>query len=312
MNAYVSRRLGALLFVLAGVTVLSFSLGHVAPGDPAHLALQRILGTPPTDAEVEQMRQTMGLDRPIPVQYVTWLNRALHGDLGTSWSTGRPVSQMLIERLPRTAVLAAAALGVGLALGIPFGIAAAHYRNRWIDHGSRLGGLVGASFPNFFVAYLLMFIFGVKLNLLPVFGTGSWRHLVLPAVTLGVGATAILMRLTRSSLLEVIREPYVDTARAKGASQTRVLFVHAFRTALLAIVSVIGLRIGFLLTGTVIIEWVFAWPGLGKLAVDGIYARDYPVVQGFVLLTGTVFVLINLLTDLAYAWVDPRVRLQGE
>lgn len=310
MRHYVAARLVALLFVLLCVTVLAFSLIHVAPGDPAHLALQRALGSPPTDEQVTQKREELGLDRAVPVQYVDWLWSASHADLGTSWSTEREVFDLVAERLPRTLALAFASLGISLTVGLPLGILSAHMRGTSIDHLSRIGGLVGLSFPSFFVAYLLLFLFSVQLPLFPSFGAGSLRHLALPALTLGLGGAALLMRLTRSSLLEVINQPYIDTARAKGASEARVLFGHAFRNALLAIVSVIGLQLGFLATGTVIVEWVFAWPGLGKLAVDAIYARDYPVVQAFVLFTGTAFVLINLIADITYAWVDPRIRLQ--
>lgn len=311
MQRYIARRLVALAIVLAGVSVLAFGLGHLAPGDPAHLALQRALGSPPTDEQVAQMRDELGLDRPMVVQYAAWLEGVARGDLGRSWSTQRDVTALVVERTPRTLALAAGALIVTVAVGIPLGVLSAHRRGSVIDHLSRVVGLVGLSFPSFFVAYLLIFVFSVRLGWLPAFGAGSLRHLVLPAAALGLSGAALLMRLTRSALLEVLGQPYIYAARAKGLSEGRLLHVHALRGALLSIVSVVGLQLGFLATGTVIIEWVFSWPGLGKLAVDAIYARDYPVVQGFVLLAGTIFVGVNLATDLAYAWIDPRVRLEG-
>lgn len=312
MQRYIAQRLVALVFVLAGVSVLAFGLGHLAPGDPAHLALQRALGSPPTDAQVAHMRDELGLNRPVVVQYVDWVWSVAGGDLGTSWSTQRDVAALLVERTPRTLALAGGALAVSVAVGIPLGVLSGHRRGSVLDHLSRVAGLVGLSFPSFFVAYLLIFVFAVWLGLLPAFGAGSLRHLVLPAAALGLSGAALLMRLTRSAVLEVLEQPHIYTARAKGISEARLLRVHALRGALLSIVSVVGLQLGFLATGTVIIEWVFAWPGLGKLAVDAIYARDYPVVQGFVLLAGMLFVVINLVTDLTYTWVDPRVRLQGK
>lgn len=311
MHLYVARRIGALVPVLLGVSILAFSLGHVAPGDPAALALQRALGTPSTDAQVDHKREELGLDRSLVVQYADWIGGALRGNLGDSWATQRDVAILLAERTPRTLALAGAALLISLVVGIPLGMVSVHLRGTAVDHLLRVTGLLWLSFPSFFVAYVLIFVFGVRLNLLPAFGAGSLRHLVLPSATLGLSGAALLMRLTRSALLEAIEQPYIVTARAKGQSELKILYAHALRSALLAIVSVVGLQLGFLATGTVIIEWVFAWPGLGKLAVDAIYARDYPVVQGFVLFTGLIFVLVNLATDLAYGWVDPRVRLEG-
>lgn len=310
MRRYVGKRLASLLVVLWGVSLLAFALGSLAPGDPAELALERALGRPPTAPELTAQRQKMGLDRPAVEQYGDWLSGAVRGDLGRSFRDGRPVLDLLGERLPRTALLAATALALSVAIAIPIGVLAAYRRNSVLDHSSRVLALLGASLPNFFMGYLLMFVFGVQLGLFPVFGFGSARHLVLPAVTLALGGAALLTRLTRSSLLEVLGEDYIRLAHAKGLRSTTILFRHGLRNALIPILTVIGLALGHLLAGAVIVETIYSWPGLGKLAVDAISQRDYPLIQGFVLFTGTLFVLMNLATDLAYVWADPRVRLQ--
>lgn len=296
--------------MLWGVSLLSFALGSLAPGDPAELYLERALGRPPTGPELVAQRQVMGLDRPAVEQYRVWLGRAVRGDLGRSFRDRRPVSELLRERIPRTALLALTALLLSVCVALPVGVLAAYRRNSLIDHSSRVAALLGASLPSFFMGYLLMFVFGVQLGLLPVFGFTSPRHLVLPAVTLALGGAALLTRLTRSSLLEVMGEDYIRLARAKGIRPANILFRHGLRNALIPIITVVSLSLGHLLAGAVIVETVYSWPGLGKLAVDAIYQRDYPLIQGFVVFTGTLFVLINLATDLAYLWADPRVRLQ--
>ena len=310
MRGYIGRRLVSLVVVLWGVSLLAFALGSLAPGDPAELYLERALGRPPTVPELEAQRVVMGLDRPAVEQYREWLGRAVRGDLGRSFRDSRPVVDLLRERFPRTAVLALAALAMSVAVARPLGALAAYRRNSMVDHASRVGALLGASLPSFFLGYLLMFVFGVQLALLPVFGFTSLRHLVLPAVTLALGGAALLTRLARSSVLEVMGEDYVRLARAKGLRPRSILFHHALRNALIPILTVVSLSLGHLLAGAVIVETIYSWPGLGKLAVDAIHQRDYPLIQGFVVLTGTLFVLVNLTTDLAYLWADPRVRLQ--
>lgn len=312
MKRYVAHRMASLVIVLWGVTVLSFALGSLAPGDPARLLMERTLGHQATEEQVEAMRRELGLDRPATAQYADWAGGALRGDLGTSWSNrNEGVSSLLLERLPRTAVLAITAMGLSVLIAVPLGVAAARRRNSLTDHSSRVAALLGASVPGFFVAYLLMFLFGVRLQLLPIFGFDSPKHLVLPAVTLALGSAAILTRLTRSSLLEVLSEDYIRVGQAMGLRSRAVLFRHGLRNAVIPILTVVGLSFGHLLAGAVIVEWIFNWPGLGKLALDAIHARDYPLIQGFVLFTGTVFVLMNLATDLAYGWADPRVRLEA-
>lgn len=312
MKRYIARRLASLVVVLWGVSVLSFSLGSLAPGDPARLLMERVLGHQPSDEQVGAKRHELGLDRPAVVQYASWAGNALRGDLGESWSNrGKRVEDLLVERLPRTAILAVAAMGLSVVIALPLGVAAARRRNSLTDHSSRVAALLGASIPGFFAAYLLMFVFGVRLRMLPIFGFDSPKNLVLPAVTLALGSSAILTRLTRSSLLEVMGEDYIRIGQAMGLRPRAVLFRHGLRNALIPILTVIGLSFGHLLGGAVIVESIFNWPGLGKLALDAIHARDLPLIQGFVLFTGTVFVLVNLAVDLAYLWADPRVRLQA-
>jgi len=305
--------LASLVLVLFGVSVLAFALGSLAPGDPARLLMERTLGHQATDEEVAGMRHELGLDRPAVEQYVSWAGGALQGDLGTSWSNrNERVSDLLLDRLPRTVVLAVTAMLLAVVAAVPLGVLAARRRNSLTDHASRVAALLGASVPGFFVAYLLMFVFGVRLRLLPIFGFDSPSHLVLPAITLALGSAAILTRLTRSSLLEVLGEDFIRVGRAMGLRSRAVLFRHGLRNALIPILTVIGLSFGHLVAGSVIVEWIFNWPGLGKLALDAIHARDYPLIQGFVLFTGTMFVLMNLAIDLAYVWADPRVRFQAQ
>lgn len=310
MKGYVARRLGWLLIVLFGVSVLSFGLGAIAPGDPAELILQRDLAHPPTEEQVERKREELGLNRPLPVQYVDWLGNTARGDLGESWSTGRQVSSAILDRLPATAVLGLTALALAVVVAIPIGVLSAYRRNAPIDHTSRMGALFTASFPNYFLGYLLIFVVAVRFGLVPTFGYGTVGHLVLPAVTLAAGISAILIRLTRSAMLDVLGEEYIRLARAKGLTSGRVLFVHALRNALIPVLTATTLALAGLLNGTVIIEWIFAWPGLGRLTVESIRSQDYPLIQGVVLFTGVLYVVVNFLTDLAYGWLDPRVRVE--
>lgn len=311
MGRYLASRLAWLAASLLGLSVITFGLGVLAPGDPAEVVLEHRLNQPPPHEQVVAQRHVMGLDRPLPVQYLRWLSAALHGDLGHSWLKGLRVSDALGERIPRTAALAAAATAVAVGIGVPTGVLAATRRNSLADHLCRIGALLGASVPSYFAAYLLILAFAVKLRALPVFGFGSAANLVLPAVTLALGPAAVLARLTRSTVLEVLGEDYVRTARAKGARPLRVLSGHALRNALIPVLTVIGLTVGHLLGGSLIVEWVFAWPGMGELAISAIHARDYPVIQGFVLFAGAVYVLVNFAVDLGYAWLDPRVRVGG-
>ena len=309
MGQYITRRLLLLVPIWLGITLMAFGLGRLAPGDPARLIAERQADGLATPAQIERVREEYGLNDPLPLQYARWVGNALRGDLGVSFKTGGPVLEELARRFPATLELAVYGMCVGILLALPLGIQAAVRRGSAVDHASRLVALAGASLPSFWLAFLLIIVFAVQLRMLPVAGRGTARHLVLPAVTLGFALAAPLTRLTRSSMLEVLGEDFVRTARAKGLHERGVVIQHALRNALIPVVTVAGMSFGHLLGGAVIVETVFAWPGVGKLVVDSIFDRDYPLIQGYVLFMGTVFVLINLLVDLLYVWLDPRVQL---
>jgi peptide/nickel transport system permease protein len=306
---YIARRLAYLIPVWLGISILAFALALVAPGDPVRQILQQGGIDAPSSEQITALRRELGLDEPAPLRYVRWLGDALRGDLGVSYRTGEPVLGSLMDRFPRTAVLALLAIGLGLFIAVPVGIVSALFRNSFADQIARLGALVGASVPSFWLAYLLILLFAVQLRFLPVAGASEPRHIVLPALTLAIGAAASLTRLTRSAMLEELLQDYVRTARSKGLRERAVVVRHALRNALIAIVTITGIRLAALLGGAVIVETIFAWPGIGKYVVDSIFLRDYPTIQGFVLFTGTVVLLVNLAVDLSYVWLDPRVRL---
>jgi peptide/nickel transport system permease protein len=307
---YVAARFAWLLAVLLAVSAVTFALGVLAPGDPAVIVFQRTRpAQSPTPQELAALREEMGLDGALPVQYLRWLGRAVQGDLGESWSTGQRVTAAVRKRLPRTALLAGAALVVSVGIAIPLGVLAAYRRNTVVDHFCRVGALVGASLPSFLVAYVLILYLAVRINVFPVFGFGSAASLALPALTLALGSAGTLTRFTRAAVLDVLAAPYVQTGKAKGVTTMRLLFDHALRNAALPVVTVIGLSLTGLLGGAFVVEWIFNWPGLGTLAVEAINAKDYPVIQGFVLVTAAACVVVNFLTDLVYASLDPRVRL---
>lgn len=312
MTRYLLRRLAYLIPVWLGISFIAFVLANLTPGDPARLMLQRDLGRQPTGDEVALARAQMGLDDPFVIRYGRWLGNALTGDLGTSYRTGEPVLGALLGRFPYTFQIAILGLLGAVALALPLGILGAVWRNSPLDHLSRVVALIGAAMPNYWVAYLLILVFAVRLQLLPVAGRGTWQHLVLPAVTLGLAASASLMRLTRSEMLEVLGQDFVRTGWAKGLGSRAVIIGHALRNALIPVMTVAGMRFAGLLGGAVIVETIFAWPGIGKFVLDSIFDRDYPVIQGFVIFMGTVFLLINLLVDLGYAALDPRIRLAGQ
>lgn len=312
MTAYVIRRLASLVPVWFGISLFAFSLATLAPGDPAQLILNRQQEQPPTPEQLDAFRKKHGLDQPFVVQYGRWSVNAMTGDLGTSFRSGGSVFRELASRLPATMQLTVPAFLVAIVLALLVGSVSAIWRNSVADHGSRITALLGDSVPSFVLAYVLIIVFSVNLGILPVAGRGTWRHFVLPSLTLGLTTTAGLMRLTRSSLLDVLGEDYVRTAEAMGLRRTTVIFRYALRNALIPVVTVAALIFAGFVTGTVIVETVFAWPGIGKFVVDSIFDRDYPVIQGFVVFTGTIFIVINLLVDLLYVRLDPRVRLSGE
>ena len=306
MATYIFRRLVLTVPVLLGVTFIIFAMVRLIPGDPA----QVIAGEQATRETVEAVRKSLGLDQPIAVQYVRFLRDLLRGDMGTSTRSLRPVARELADRFPHTIELTLAAMLVASVVGIGAGIIAATRQNRWPDTLSMLLALGGVSMPVFWLGLMLILLFSVKLGWLPPVGRGSLAQLVLPAVTLGAASAAILARMTRSGLLEVLRQEFMTTARAKGLAEPLVIGKHALKNALIPVVTVMGLQFGTLLSGAVLTETVFAWPGIGRLIVEAILARDYPVVQGAVLLIALTFVFVNLVVDLLYRVLDPRIRYE--
>ncbi|CAN5373876.1 MAG: ABC transporter permease [Acidobacteria bacterium] len=306
MLRYLVRRLLLTVPVLLGVATLVFALIHLVPGDPA----QAMLGEGATVEEVQRLRGQLGLDEPLLVQYRSFLGGILRGDLGTSFRYGTPVTGEISARLPNTALLAVAAMLAAIVLAIPLGILAAVFRGTAIDHAAMTFALIGISMPNFWLGPLLAILFAVQLGWLPVSGTGTPAHLVLPAITLGAALAAILARMTRASVLEELRELYVLAARARGLSGRRAVLRHAFRNSLIPIVTIIGLQFGAVLTGTIITETIFAWPGIGRLLIQAINFRDYPLIQGCILFISVTYVAMNLLTDLTYGYLDPRIRYE--
>jgi peptide/nickel transport system permease protein len=306
---YVARRVAYLIPTWLAITLLAFLVAQLAPGDPAAGYFERLTGRPPGQVELARTRHQLGLDQSAPDRYVHWLEHAAQGDLGTSYSSGLPVTRELLSRFPATLLLASVATLLAVLLGIPLGILAAVRRNTAVDQITRGASLVVASAPGFWVAYLLIILFAVKLQVLPSFGTGGFDHLILPAIALGLGEAGLIARLTRSSMLEVLGEDYVTTARAKGVPEWRVIWQHALRNSLIAVVTQIGLVFGYLLASSAIVEVIFVWPGIGRLAVTAIGERDYPMIEGYVVFTGTVYILVNLAVDLIYLALDPRISL---
>ena len=306
MLTYLARRLLAVVPVLFGVTLAVFSMLFLVPGDPVKIMLAEFVTTPD---QVAQMRAQLHLDEPILKQYGRFVANAARGDLGTSIRSRRAVSTEIGENVGSTAQLAVASMAVAVAIGVPLGLMAALFRSSWFDAGSMIVALLGVSMPSFWLGLLMIVTFSLHLGWFPATGGGDLWHLVLPAVTLGMIASAIIARLTRSSMLEVLGQDYVRTARAKGLAWWGVVVRHALKNALIPVITIFGLQFGNLLAGAVIVETVFSRPGLGRLIVGGILAKDFPLVQGAVLFVATGYVLINALVDIAYGFVDPRIRV---
>ncbi|TCC45251.1 ABC transporter permease [Kribbella capetownensis] len=308
MGAYVVRRLVFSLFVLWGAVTIIFVVLRLVPGDPAYI----MLGPDADQAQVDALRAQLGLDHSLIQQYATYLANVVHLDFGQSFRLNADSMSLVMQRVPATIQLATTALLLSLLIGLPLGVIAALRAHSWVDRTISVFSLMGQSTPSFWLGIVLILVFARGLKVLPSAGSGTWSHLVLPTITLALPFLAILVRLTRSGLLEVVHEGYVQTARAKGLGEGIVILVHALRNALIPIVTVVGLQFGALLGGTVIVETVFAWPGVGRLLIDSIGRRDYGVVQASILLVATIFVVINLLVDLLYGFLDPRVRLAGD
>lgn len=293
--------------VVLGVSIIVFSIIRMIPGDPA----RAIAGVQATPEFIEQVRVRYALDRPMHVQYGLFMSGMARGDLGQSTFSRRPVTTEIRERFPRTLTLASISLLIATLVGVSAGIVSATRRNSLFDNASMLVALIGVAAPVFWMALMLQLLFSVQLRLLPATGLGTWRHLILPSITLGMASAALMARITRSSMLDVLRQEYITTARAKGLGERVIVYKHALKNALIPVVTVLGLQFGILLGGAVLTETVFAWPGVGRLLVDAILRRDYPVVQGTVLLLAFLFVLINLVVDIIYAFLDPRIHYQS-
>ncbi len=302
---YIIRRAWQSLTILLGVSVVVFGLMHLS-GDPIRL----LAPVDTTAEELEALRKLHGLDRPVPVQYWDFLSGVLRGDFGKSLRSGENALHLALERIPATGKLALTSLAISLIIALPFGVVAAVKRNTWIDRTVMGFALIGQSMPVFWLGILLILVFAVNLGVLPATGTrAGWRSLVLPGITLGLFNMARTARLLRSELLEVLQAEFITTARAKGLTERVVLWRHAFRNAIIPLITLIGLDLGALLAGSVITETIFAWPGIGRLAVNAIYGRDYPVVQATVLVVASIYVMINFLVDMSYAFLNPRVQL---
>jgi ABC-type dipeptide/oligopeptide/nickel transport system permease component len=308
MYQYILRRLLLTIPVVIGVSVIVFGIIRLLPGDPA----RALAGVQATPEYIEQVRERYGLDEPVYVQYWNFVSGAAQGDLGRSTFSNRPVTTEIGERFPRTLLLASVSLAIATVIGVSAGIVSATRRNSLFDNASMFAALVGVAAPVFWLALMLQLLFSVQLRWLPPTGMGSIRHIILPSITLGLASAALMARITRSSMLDVLRQDFITTARAKGLAERVVVYKHALKNALIPVVTVLGLQFGILLGGAVLTETVFAWPGVGRLLVDSILRRDYPVVQGTVMLLAFLFVIINLVVDIIYAFLDPRIHYQGQ
>jgi len=304
MFNYLIKRLISAVPVLIGISLLLFLMLRMLPGDPA----QVLAGQMASLEEIENIRHQLGLDRPIHEQYAVFLSRLARLDLGRSARTQNPVIEEVWARLPNTLTLAVAAITLACLFGIPAGIISAVKPYSWIDYLVTLSALFGISMPVFWLGLMLVVVFSIMLKWLPAGGTGSWQHVILPSITLAAFAVAFIARMTRSTLIETLSQDFTTTARSKGLPEKVVVVKHALRNALIPIITVVGLQFGFLLGGAVLTETVFAWPGVGRLIVDSIMARDYPMIQGAILIFGLLYIFVNLIIDLIYAFVDPRIR----
>jgi peptide/nickel transport system permease protein len=303
--SYVVKRLLQLIPSLLVLSLLVFSLVRMIPGDP----VSAIAGQDATQEVLDEMREALGLNKPFLVQYGTYLEGLVYGDLGMSLRTRQPVLSEIGHRLPATMELAGAGILISLFGGIAFGILAALKPGNWADSSTRVVSLLGVSLPTFFSGLLFVLVFGYYLRLLPIAGRGGWEHLVLPALTISLTSLAFITRLTRASLLEVLSTDYIRTARAKGASIGRIIMGHALQNALIGPITVAGLEFGRLVSGVIVVETIFAWPGIGRYLIDAISFRDWPVIQGLILTFAVLFALVNLAVDVLYAVIDPRIRL---
>ena len=311
MYKYVLKRLLMMIPVLIGVSFLVFFILAVSPGDPARM----ILGEQATQESVDALREEMGLDDPVLVRYAHYMEDVLHGDLGTSYKTKLDVLMQVVDRFPNTLILSVAGIVVALIIGVPIGILSAKRQYSWVDNLTTVLGLVGVAMPNFWLGLLLVMLFSLQLGWLPSSGMGEGlvpmiKSLILPALTLGTGCAASIMRMTRSSMLEAMRQDYIDTARSKGLKESYITKYHMFKNALIPIITVIGLQFGMLLGGAALTETIFSWPGLGRFMIESIKSKDMPMVLGSAMFLAVMYSVVNLIVDILYAYADPRIKAQ--
>lgn len=304
MTRYLIKRLLSGLFTIWIATIAVTLLLHIVPGDPVQIMYAQSQSTTPE--QLEQIRHNLGLDRPIYEQYILYMSRVLRGDFGTTIRGTQPVLDLLLGRLPNTLLLAASSLLVTTIIGVAAGFFAAYKRGTWLDTTLMTGAILGISIPNFWLGLMLIYVFSIKLGWLPVTGT-NLKNLILPAVTLGLANAASVSRLTRSSMLDILSQNYIRTARAKGLGETIVLSRHALRNGLINVVNMLGLQFTYMMGGAIVVENVFAWNGIGRLAIQAIFQRDYPTIQGFILIFAAIVVIVSIILDLLYAWLDPRI-----
>ncbi|BBO91816.1 nickel ABC transporter permease subunit NikB [Desulfosarcina ovata] len=310
MLRYITRRLLVLIPLLLAVSIIVFSILRLGENDPA-MAYLRLSQIPPTDEALAQAREELGLDRPIVVQYLDWLGKAVRLDFGRSYVTGVPVTERLLYYLPNTLYLGGVSLAITLILSFPLGIGSVIYKDRWPDHLTRALAYVGVSTPSFWLGFLLVFVFSVKMGWLPPLGKGGLAHVIMPAFTLSLMSMCINTRLIRGSMLEQMHTRSVLFARIRGIPEKWVIGRHVLKNSMIPVVTAIGMHIGEMIGGAVVVEIIFAWPGVGRYAVSAIYNRDFPVMQCFILMMTVLFVLCNLGVDILYAWLDPRIRYEG-
>ncbi|WP_456472507.1 nickel ABC transporter permease [Methanocaldococcus sp.] len=311
MKKYIIKRILQMIPTLIGASFISFSLLYLFPGDPAEFILQINMGIEPSPEEIENFRKEAGLDKPLIIQYLNWLYNVLHGDFGTSWSTGKPVLKEIMDRVPISAELFFPTLILSIISALLLGIISALYRDKLPDHISRIWSLIGISVPSFWLGLMLIWIFSVNLKLLPSYGVGSIKHAILPILTWTISFMAIKTRFVRAVILDILNEDYILTARAKGLSESAIVIKHALRNALIPILTYFSMSLSHLIVGSIMVEVVFAWPGLGSLLVESVLKRDFPVVQALVFLSAVLFLVVNFIVDILYALIDPRIRYES-
>lgn len=310
MGKYILKRFLQLIPIMIVISFISFSLVELSPGDPAEVILRASGGSASSEEAIEAIRDSLGLDRPLMVRYGEWLKNVAHLDFGESYRTGKPVAEEILFYFPHTLRLAVGAILLTIIISLILGIGSAVYENSIIDHLARLVSVFGISMPSFWLGLLLLYFFAVYLKWFPVAGNGDLRHMFLPMLTLALNLSGRYIRLLRTNMKEVLDKPYIMSAKARGIAKARVIWIHALKNAVLPSVTMLGMNFASLIAGTAIVETIFAWNGLGQYALNAIYARDYPVIQGYILLLSVAFVVVNLLVDISYKFIDPRIKIK--